>query len=81
MFGQFLIDSHRVTALKGDVNKGLFFSVNEIRPVQDMIDYLLTGVIARVSRRGGIGLHYCNGDEEGGKLPVEILSAVRMASA
>ena len=49
--GQFCIDSQLVAALKGDVNKGLFFRGSEslpfgteIRPVQDLIDYLLTGV-------------------------------------
>jgi len=48
--GQFCIDSQLVAALKGDVNKGLFFRGSEslpfgraIRPVQDLIDYLLTG--------------------------------------
>lgn len=51
--GQFCIDSQLVAALKGDVNKGLFFRGseslpfgNEIRPVQDLIDYLLSGVKA-----------------------------------
>jgi nitronate monooxygenase len=49
--GQFCIDSQLVAALKGDVNKGLFFRGSEslpfgsaIRPVQDLIDYMLTGV-------------------------------------
>jgi nitronate monooxygenase len=49
--GQFCIDSQLVAALKGDVNKGLFFRGSEplpfgsaIRPVQDLVDYLLTGV-------------------------------------
>jgi nitronate monooxygenase len=49
--GQFCIDSQLVAALKGDVNKGLFFRGSEsvpfgsaIRPVQELIDYLLTGV-------------------------------------
>ena len=49
--GQFCIDSQLVAALKGDVNKGLFFRGSEsvpfgnaIRPVSDLIDYLLTGV-------------------------------------
>ena len=48
--GQFCIDSQLVAALKGDVNKGLFFRGSEplpfgsaIRPVQELIDYLLTG--------------------------------------
>ena len=49
--GQFCIDSQLVAALKGDVNKGLFFRGSEtlpfgceIRPVQDLISYMLTGV-------------------------------------
>ncbi len=49
--GQFCIDSQLVAALKGDVNKGLFFRGSEslpfgsqIRTVQALIDYLLTGV-------------------------------------
>jgi nitronate monooxygenase len=49
--GQFCIDSQLVAALKGDVNKGLFFRGSEslpfgseIRPVRDLIDYLLTGI-------------------------------------
>ncbi len=49
--GQFCIDSQLVAALKGDLNKGLFFRGSEhlpfgnaIRPVRELIDYLLTGV-------------------------------------
>ena len=49
--GQFCIDSQLVAALKGDVNKGLFFRGSEslpfggeIRSVRELIDYLLTGV-------------------------------------
>jgi nitronate monooxygenase len=49
--GQFCIDSQLVAALKGDLNKGLFFRGSEslpfssaIRSVQELIDYLLTGV-------------------------------------
>lgn len=49
--GQFCIDSQLVAALKGDVSKGLFFRGSEtlpfgreIRTVQELIDYLLTGV-------------------------------------
>jgi len=48
--GQFCIDSQLVAALKGNLNKGLFFRGSEslpfgntIRPVQALIDYLLTG--------------------------------------
>jgi nitronate monooxygenase len=49
--GQFCIDSQLVAALKGDINKGLFFRGSEplpfgseVRPVQDLVDYLMTGV-------------------------------------
>src|SRR5574340_530437 len=49
--GQFCIDSQLVAALKGDVNKGLFFRGSEPLPfgregrtVRELIDYLLTGV-------------------------------------
>jgi nitronate monooxygenase len=48
--GQFCIDAQLVAALKGDLNKGLFFRGSEslpfgsqIRPVRELIDYLLTG--------------------------------------
>jgi nitronate monooxygenase len=57
--GQFCIDSQLVAALKGDVNKGLFFRGSEslpfgdaIRPVRDLIDYFLTGE-KRVSAAAG----------------------------
>lgn len=48
--GQFCIDTQLAAALKGDVAKGLFFRGGaslpfgrEIRPVRDLIRYLLTG--------------------------------------
>ena len=48
--GQFCIDSQLVAALKGDINKGLFFRGSEslpfgkaIRSVRELIEYLLTG--------------------------------------
>ncbi len=48
--GQFCIDTQLAAALRGDVHKGLFFRGAsplpfgaEIRPVADLIDYLLTG--------------------------------------
>jgi nitronate monooxygenase len=48
--GQFCIDTQLAAALKGDVAKGLFFRGaaslpfgREIRPVRELIDYLLTG--------------------------------------
>jgi nitronate monooxygenase len=49
--GQFCIDSQLVAALKGDLAKGLFFRGSEalpfgsaMRSVQELINYLLTGV-------------------------------------
>jgi nitronate monooxygenase len=48
--GQFCIDTRLAYALKGDVQRGLFFRGseslpfgNDIRPVRDLIRYLLTG--------------------------------------
>jgi nitronate monooxygenase len=48
--GQFCIDTRLAYALKGDVKKGLFFRGSEplpfgaaIRPVSDLLQYLLTG--------------------------------------
>ena len=48
--GQFCIDSQLAAALRGDVNKGLFFRGSEslpfgtaIRPVREIIEYFLTG--------------------------------------
>lgn len=50
--GQFCIDTRLTYALKGDVGKGLFFRGSEslpfgaaIRPVADLLDYLMTGSI------------------------------------
>jgi nitronate monooxygenase len=50
-FGQFCIDTQLAAALRGDLAKGLFFRGaaalpfgREIRPVRDLVDYLLTGV-------------------------------------
>lgn len=46
--GQFCIDHHLAAALRGDVDRGLFFRGSEpvpfgaaIRPVRDLVDYLL----------------------------------------
>jgi nitronate monooxygenase len=46
--GQFCIDHHLAAALRGDVNRGLFFRGSEgvpfgaeIRPVRDLVSYLL----------------------------------------
>lgn len=48
--GQFCIDSQLAAAMRGDVNKGLFFRGSEplpfgsaIRPVRELLEYLLTG--------------------------------------
>ena len=50
--GQFCIDTRLAHALKGDVGKGLFFRGSEplpfgseIRPVAELIDYLMTGTM------------------------------------
>ncbi len=50
-FGQFCIDQKLAEGLSGDLRKGLFFRGasalpfgSEIRPVRELIDYLLTGV-------------------------------------
>lgn len=49
--GQFCIDTQLGFALTGDVNRGLFFRGSEplpfgseIRPVRELVDYLLTGI-------------------------------------
>jgi nitronate monooxygenase len=49
--GQFCIDMQLAAALRGDRMKGLFFRGaaslpfgSEMRPVQDLIEYLLTGI-------------------------------------
>ena len=49
--GQFCIDTQLGFALKGDVKRGLFFRGserlpfgNEIRPVRELVDYLLNGI-------------------------------------
>ena len=50
--GQFCIDTKLVSALNGDVKKGLFFRGagmlpfgKEIRPVRELLQYLLTGIM------------------------------------
>lgn len=54
--GQFCIDTRLAYALKGDVKKGLFFRGSEplpfgpaIRPVAELMDYLLTGRTAQIA--------------------------------
>lgn len=51
-FGQFCIDHHLAAALAGDVKRGLFFRGagplpfgKQIRPVKDLIEYLLHGTV------------------------------------
>jgi nitronate monooxygenase len=51
-FGQFCIDHHLAAALAGDVKRGLFFRGagplpfgKQIRPVRDLIEYLLKGIM------------------------------------
>lgn len=51
--GQFCIDTRLAFAMNGDIKRGLFFRGSErlplgreIRPVRDLLQYLLTGVIA-----------------------------------
>ena len=48
--GQFCIDAQLAAALRGDVERGLFFRGSEslpfgeqIRPVRELLDYLLNG--------------------------------------
>jgi nitronate monooxygenase len=50
--GQFCIDMQLAAGLRGDVGKGLFFRGasslpfgSEIRPVRELLDYLLTGLM------------------------------------
>ncbi|MDQ9170521.1 nitronate monooxygenase family protein [Oxalobacteraceae bacterium R-40] len=59
--GQFCIDTQLAFALKGDVKRGLFFRGSEplpfgsaIRPVADLIDYLLTGIRPQFSADEGL---------------------------
>ena len=54
--GQFCIDSQLVAALKGDVDRGLFFRGTgtlpfgeTMRSVKELIDYLLTGIMPDLS--------------------------------
>ena len=62
--GQFCIDTRLAFALKGDIKKGLFFRGSEslpfgtaIRPVAELVDYLLTGNVPNLnpSSAGGLG--------------------------
>ncbi|MGB7543906.1 MAG: nitronate monooxygenase [Burkholderiales bacterium] len=55
-FGQFCIDLQLAAALAGDIERGLFFRGagrlpfgNAIRPVRELIDYMLNGVMPRLA--------------------------------
>jgi nitronate monooxygenase len=59
-FGQFCIDHHLAAALAGDVKRGLFFRGagplpfgKQIRPVSDLIEYLLNGTMPPDSLKAG----------------------------
>ncbi len=59
--GQFCIDTRLTYALKGDVGKGLFFRGSEglpfgsaIRPVAELMDYLLTGRMPELVAGGAV---------------------------
>ena len=61
--GQFCIDMRLAFALKGDVKKGLFFRGSEslpfgsaIRPVAELLDYLLTGKMPDLGTASAAGL-------------------------
>ena len=61
--GQFCIDMRLAFALKGDVKKGLFFRGSEnlpfgsaIRPVAELLDYLLTGKMPDLGTASMAGL-------------------------
>lgn len=61
--GQFCIDQQLAAALKGDLKKGLFFRGAEalpfgsaIRPVRELLDYLLTGVMPAAALPAGASL-------------------------
>jgi nitronate monooxygenase len=60
LFGQFCIDHHLAAALAGDVERGLFFRGagplpfgKQIRPVNDLIEYLLNSTIPTDSLQAG----------------------------
>jgi len=57
--GQFCIDTRLAYALEGDVKKGLFFRGSEplpfgaeIRPVAELVDYLMTGTMPAAASAG-----------------------------
>jgi NAD(P)H-dependent flavin oxidoreductase YrpB (nitropropane dioxygenase family)/radical SAM superfamily enzyme YgiQ (UPF0313 family) len=70
--GQFCIDTRLAFAMNGDVKKGLFFRGSEsvpfgsaIRPVADLLDYLLTGrQPGRAAERTSVGVPHCRDVED-----------------
>ncbi|MCB6183176.1 nitronate monooxygenase family protein [Leeia sp. TBRC 13508] len=59
--GQFCIDSQLAAALKGEISKGLFFRGSEslpfgnaVRPVRELINYLLNGVMPQLEQDEGV---------------------------
>ncbi len=55
-FGQFCIDNQLAAALRGDIQRGLFFRGSErlpfgdaIRPVKELIEYMLTGRMPKLA--------------------------------
>ncbi len=61
--GQFCIDTQLAFALNGDIKRGLFFRGSErlpfgseIRPVRDLLDYLLTGKVSGMLEATGVSL-------------------------
>jgi nitronate monooxygenase len=61
--GQFCIDTQLAFALKGDVKRGLFFRGSEplpfgseIRPVHELIEYLLTGAVSAMEQESDAAL-------------------------
>jgi len=74
--GQFCIDTRLAYALAGDVKRGLFFRGSEtlpfgrqIRPVRDLITYLLTGV-KPAENEASAGMPTA-ADESHGRMPVD----------
>lgn len=74
--GQFCIDTRLAYALAGDVKRGLFFRGSEtlpfgrqIRPVRDLITYLLTGV-KPAENEASAGMPVAT-DESHGRMPVD----------
>jgi nitronate monooxygenase len=61
--GQFCIDAQLAAALRGDLQQGLFFRGSEsvpfgsaIRPVRELIEYMLTGRMPSLAPWAGSGV-------------------------